>query len=87
MAGGGSVTCVYTNTQQRGAIQITKTRKHVADGPGDHPHAGVTFTVKDASNATVATGQTDAEGIACFDDLGVRRLHRDRDGAGRLRVG
>ena len=24
---------------EKGAILITKTRKHAADGPGDHPHA------------------------------------------------
>ena len=28
IAGGGCVTCVYTNKQQLGAIKVTKTRKH-----------------------------------------------------------
>jgi hypothetical protein len=55
--------CTYTNTQLLGAIKITKTRKHAADGPGDHPHAGVTFTV-DGHSAT-----TDANGVACIDGL------------------
>jgi hypothetical protein len=63
MAGGGSVTCVYVNRQQLGAIKVTKTRKHAADGPGDHPHAGVDFTVDGVTKAT------DANGEACFDGL------------------
>lgn len=46
-----------------GAIKITKTRKHAADGSGDHPHAGVSFTVNGV------TKQTDANGVACFDNL------------------
>jgi hypothetical protein len=58
-----TVDCTYTNTLQTGAIQVTKTRKHAADGPGDHPHAGVTFTVNGVSK------QTDANGVACFDGL------------------
>jgi hypothetical protein len=60
---GGTVTCTYTNKQQLGAIKVTKTRKHAADGPGDHPHAGVSFTVNGV------TKQTDANGVACFDGL------------------
>jgi hypothetical protein len=63
MAGDGKVTCVYVNQQQLGAIKVTKTRKHAADGPGDHPHAGVSFTVNGV------TKQTDATGVACFDGL------------------
>jgi Prealbumin-like fold domain len=57
------VTCTYTNQLQTGAIQVTKTRKHAADGPGDHPHAGVNFTVNGV------TRSTDANGQACFDGL------------------
>jgi hypothetical protein len=49
--------------RQRGAILVTKTRKHAADGPGDHPHAGVDFTVDGV------TKTTDANGQACFDNL------------------
>jgi len=63
VAPNSTVTCIYTNKLQTGAIQITKTRKHAADGPGDHPHAGVTFTVNGVSK------QTDANGVACFDGL------------------
>ncbi len=45
LAAGDDVECTYTNTAQTGAIEITKTRKHAADGTGDHAHAGVTFTI------------------------------------------
>ena len=55
--------CTYTNKLNLGAILVTKTRKHAADGPGSHPHAGVTFTVGGVSK------QTDANGQACFDGL------------------
>jgi hypothetical protein len=58
-----TVDCTFTNTLQTGAIEITKTRKHAADGPGDHPHAGVEFTV----DGTTVT--TDANGEACVDGL------------------
>jgi hypothetical protein len=60
-----TVTCVFTNTLQKGAITVTKTRKHAADGPGPHPQAGVTFTVEGVSK------QTDANGQACFDGLSI----------------
>jgi uncharacterized surface anchored protein len=78
MAGGGSVTCVYTNTQQLGAIQVTKTRKHAADGPGDHPHQGVTFTVNQGATE-IASGTTDANGKVCFDNLafGAYTVHEN----------
>jgi hypothetical protein len=64
LAGSGLVTCVYVNKQQLGAIKVTKTRKHAADGSGDHPQSGVSFTVNGV------TKQTDANGVACFDGLG-----------------
>jgi Prealbumin-like fold domain len=60
---GETVTCTFTNTLQLGAIKVTKTRKHAADGSGDHPHAGVNFTVNGVTRAT------DANGVACFDGL------------------
>ena len=63
VAPNGTVTCTYTNTLQTGAIKVTKTRKHAAAGPGDHPHAGVDFTVNGVTKAT------DANGEACFDGL------------------
>jgi uncharacterized surface anchored protein len=52
-----------TDPRQRGAILVTKLRKHAADGPGDHPHAGVDFTVNGV------TKTTNANGTACFDNL------------------
>jgi hypothetical protein len=58
-----TVTCTFTNQLLTGAILVTKTRKHAADGPGDHPQSGVTFTVNGVSK------QTDANGHACFDGL------------------
>jgi hypothetical protein len=63
VAAGTTTTCTFTNVLQTGAIKVTKTRKHAADGPGDHPHAGVSFTVNGV------TKQTDANGVACFDGL------------------
>jgi Prealbumin-like fold domain len=60
---GETVTCTFTNTLKRGAIKVTKTRKHAADGPGDHPQSGVDFTVNGVTHAT------DANGVACFDGL------------------
>jgi hypothetical protein len=60
---GEIVTCTFTNRLLVGAIQVTKTRKHAAAGPGSHPHAGVSFTVNGV------TKQTDANGVACFDGL------------------
>jgi hypothetical protein len=63
IVGGGSTTCVYVNDQQLGAIEVIKTRKHAADGPGSHPQAGVSFTI--AGQSVV----TDANGRACVDGL------------------
>jgi hypothetical protein len=57
------VTVTFVDPRQRGAILVTKTRKHAADGPGPHPHAGVSFTVNGV------TKQTLADGTACFDGL------------------
>lgn len=58
-----TVEVTFVDPRQRGAILITKTRKHAADGAGDHPHAGVTFTVNGTSVVTNANGQ------ACVDNL------------------
>ena len=53
----------FVNPRHRGAILVTKTRKHAASGSGDHPHAGVNFTVNGVTKTTDAAGQ------ACFDNL------------------
>jgi Prealbumin-like fold domain len=60
---GETVICTFVNELQVGAIKIHKDRKHVADGPGDSPHAGVDFTV----NGQTVT--TDGNGDACVDGL------------------
>ena len=48
------VTVTFVDPRQRGAILLTKTRKHAADGPGDHPHAGVSFTIAGTAVTTNA---------------------------------
>lgn len=58
-----TVEVTFVNPRQHGAIQITKVRKHAADGPGDHPQSGVDFTV---NGVTKTTG---ADGKVCFDGL------------------
>jgi len=58
-----TISLTFVDPRQPGAIKVTKTRKHAADGPGDHPQAGVSFTVNGV------TKQTDANGVACFDGL------------------
>jgi Prealbumin-like fold domain len=70
LSGGETVTCTFHDARETGAIEITKTRKHAADGPGDHPHAGVTFTVTGGElPAAGVTAVTDANGVACVDGL------------------
>jgi Prealbumin-like fold domain len=61
--------CTYTNKLNQGAIEITKTRKHAADGSGDQPHAGVTFGVSGGGLPAGTTVTTDANGVACIDGL------------------
>jgi hypothetical protein len=60
---GETVTCTFTNKLNLGAIKVTKTHKHAADGTGDHPEANVSFTVNGV------TKQTNSSGVACFDSL------------------
>jgi hypothetical protein len=58
------------NTNNCGAVKITKTRKHAASGSSaDVPHAGVTFTVDGE------TAVTDANGVACFDGLALNQQY------------
>lgn len=59
----------FIDPRLRGAIRITKTRKHAADGPGDHPHAGVTFAVSGDGLAEPIEVVTDDNGQACVDGL------------------
>ena len=58
-----TISLTFVDPRQPGAILVTKLRKHAADGPGDHPQAGVDFTVNGV------TKTTDANGQACFDGL------------------
>jgi hypothetical protein len=75
LSAGETVTCTFHDTRETGAILITKTRKHAADGPGDHPHAGVTFTVTGGSlPAGGVTAVTNAQGQACVSGLVVSSL-------------
>ena len=70
LAAGGDVTCTYHNARERGAIDIEKLRKHAADGPGNHPHAGVTFTVFGGElPAQGVSVVTNAAGHACVTGL------------------
>ena len=70
LSAGETVTCTFHDARQNGAIRVTKTRKHAADGSGDHPHAGVDFTITGGSlPAGGTTVTTNAQGQACVDGL------------------
>jgi hypothetical protein len=71
LSGGETVTCTFHDARQKGAIRITKTRKHAADGSGDHPHAGVTFKITggDLPAGGLTTMATNADGVVCVDGL------------------
>lgn len=70
LSGGETVTCTFHNARDKGGIDILKLRKHAADGPGDHPHPGVTFTVTGGElPAGGVVAVTDANGEACVDGL------------------
>ena len=70
VSGGETVTCTFHNAREQGAIDIAKLRKHAASGSGDHPHAGVTFTVTGGDlPAAGVTAVTNAQGHACVDGL------------------
>ena len=63
------VELTFVDPRQRGAIKVTKLRKHAADGAGDHPQSGVAFTIKDKDGNQVGSGTTDAQGKVCVDNL------------------
>ena len=69
LSGGETVTCTFTDAREKGAILVTKTRKHAAAGPGDHPHSGVEFTITGGELSTGVTITTDSNGEACLDSL------------------
>jgi hypothetical protein len=62
---------VPTNFSNCGAIKVVKTRKHAADGTGDHPQSGVTFTI----HGTTTTAVTDDDGVACFNGLALNQTY------------
>ncbi|MFC5789629.1 hypothetical protein EDM22_16470 [Agromyces tardus] len=73
---GETVTCTFHDDREVGAIEITKLRKHAADGLGEnHPHAGVDFVITGgelpAEGVTVTTDET---GVACATGLLVSGL-------------
>ena len=67
VSGGETVTCRFVNRRERGAILITKLRKHAAGGSGDQPHPGVSFTVNGTSVVTDANGQACVENLLMGD--------------------
>jgi hypothetical protein len=69
LSAGENVVCTFHDARERGAILITKTRKHAAAGSGDHPHEGVVFTISGGSLSSPATVTTNANGEACLDNL------------------
>jgi hypothetical protein len=73
---GEVVTCTFNDVRELGSIEITKTRKHAADGLGEnHPHAGVDFVITGGElPAEGLTVTTDANGVACATGLLVTGL-------------
>jgi hypothetical protein len=72
---GETVTCTFHDARERGAIEITKTRKHKAGGEGPQPHPGVTFTITGGELPAGGTQVvTDANGKACVDGLVLSSL-------------
>jgi hypothetical protein len=70
LGGGETVTCTFHDAREKGAIKITKTRKHAAATGGEGPHAGVTFKVTGGElPAAGVTVVTDTQGVACVGNL------------------
>jgi hypothetical protein len=69
LAGGETVTCRFVNARERGAILIQKTRKHATAGVGDHPHAGVDFTISGGDLQADIPATTGSDGTVCVDGL------------------
>jgi hypothetical protein len=70
VSGGETVTCTFHNARERGAILIQKTRKHAADGAGDHAHPNVNFTITGGGlPAAGIPATTNSLGLACVDNL------------------
>jgi hypothetical protein len=72
LSGGETVTCTFVNEPQRGAIEITKTRKFAGATEGDpfnQPHPGVEFTISGGELTEDIEVTTGANGKACVDGL------------------
>jgi hypothetical protein len=77
LAGGGSITCVYVNQQQLGAIKITKTSSKAAATPLANAHFeictnnGPYTTTNPCSPAKTGSGDlvTGTAGTTCIDNL------------------
>ena len=80
MAGGGVVTCTYTNDQQLGAIKITKTGADKSctgsplpagcSAPGVRLLSGASFSIKvGTTGITGSPFTTNANGVVCVDNL------------------
>ncbi|WP_353816489.1 prealbumin-like fold domain-containing protein [Agromyces sp. SYSU T00266] len=76
LSAGEDVTCTFHDEREVGAIEITKLRKHAADGLGvNHPHEGVDFVITGGElPAEGITVTTDANGVACATGLLVSGL-------------
>jgi hypothetical protein len=76
LSGGETVTCTFHDARERGAILITKTRKHAAaEGSDPVAHPGVTFTITGGELAAAGvTAVTNSNGVACVDNLVVSSL-------------
>jgi hypothetical protein len=68
---------VFVDNRHKGAIKITKTRKHAAADGGSGPHSGVKFTVTGGNLASGIDVTTDSKGEACVDGLVVSSLVGD----------
>ena len=71
LSAGETVTCTFTNVREVGAIEITKLRKHAADGLGvNHPFEGVEFVITGGELPVGGvTVTTDENGVACATGL------------------
>jgi hypothetical protein len=73
---GELITCTFHDDREVGAIEITKLRKHAAEGLGEnHPHADVDFVITGGElPAEGITVTTDENGVACATGLLVSGL-------------
>jgi hypothetical protein len=74
LSGGETVTCTFHDARERGAILITKLRKHAGGGSGDQAHPNVTFTVTGNGLSQGITTSTGSDGTVCVDNLLVSAL-------------